>query len=135
MAQGIHCFPKNERLTSKKSVETLFRKRVACFTFPFRAVWMESTEADAPAIRVLVSAPKKKFKHAVDRNRIKRLMRESYRLNKELLRVPEGRKVAIAFNYVATDIREFAYMQRKMKELFVQLNKEFTALTADEGND
>ena len=76
--------------------------------FPLRTVWMLSEcsqdDADVPAVRILVSVPKKRLRHAVDRNRMKRQVREAYRLNKEILwKVLEGtgKRLDLAFICIA----------------------------------
>lgn len=72
--------------------------------FPLRTVWMLSErsqdDADVPPVRILVSVPKKRLHHAVDRNRMKRQVREAFRLNKEILwKALEGtgKRVDLAF--------------------------------------
>ena len=97
-------FTKSERLTSQLAIDKLFAGGNASMAvFPLRVVYMKAeksaaapatastTEAAAtlekkmPPVSVLVSVPKKRFHHAVDRNRMKRLVREAYRLNKHIL--------------------------------------------------
>lgn len=80
-------FPKAEHLTLQRDIDALFSEGShSAVAFPVRAVWRE-TEWDGrgPRVKVLVSVSKRKFKHAVDRNRAKRQMREAYRLNKHIL--------------------------------------------------
>ncbi len=83
---------KSERIKSKKAIETLFQSGEAFFSFPYRIVYKAtaSAEANAPALsaeglQMAVSVPKRFFKRAHDRNRIKRLTREAYRLQKPYL--------------------------------------------------
>jgi ribonuclease P protein component len=73
---------KEERLKSRKLMDELFVSGQTLTVFPFRLVWLEvPLLADYPA-QMAVSVSKRNFKHAVDRNRLKRLMREAYRKNK-----------------------------------------------------
>ena len=70
------------------------------------------------AASIMVSVPKKRFKRAVKRNRLKRLMRESYRQNKqELIEALDDKQLQIhvAFNYVSEDVLDFGAVEKKMK--------------------
>ena len=79
-------FKKQERLKSKKTIELLFKNGNIINEFPVKAVWIKTTLPEKDAVsQVSFSVPKRLFKKAIDRNRIKRLLRESYRLNKPLL--------------------------------------------------
>lgn len=75
---------KAERLCSKKAIDALFAgtDSKSLSAYPIRAVFRNTEEA---GFRILVSVSKRRFKHAVDRNRVKRQLREAYRLNKHLL--------------------------------------------------
>ena len=86
----LHRLTKAERLSSKAVIDRLFSGGNGSMAmFPLRIVWMlseRSQDDDAvPPVRMLVSIPKKRLRHAVDRNRMKRQVREAYRLNKEIL--------------------------------------------------
>ena len=85
---------KPERLSSLKAIEKLFKEGKSLAKFPVRLVWVEQSEPEKQEfpIQVMFSASKKKFSRAVDRNRIKSLMREGYRLAKpELYKtLPQG---------------------------------------------
>ena len=80
-------FPKPEHLTLQRDIDALFAGGShSAVAFPVRAVWREvEWDGRGPRVKVLVSVSKRKFKHAVDRNRAKRQMREAYRLNKHIL--------------------------------------------------
>ena len=75
---------KTERLCSKKAIDALFTgtDSKSLSAYPIRAVYRHTEEA---GFRILVSVSKKRFRHAVDRNRVKRQLREAYRQNKHLL--------------------------------------------------
>ena len=78
-------FKKEERLHEKKLIETLFKGGNSFYKFPFKVVYLKLEDAKAYPAKVLISVSKHNFKRAVDRNRIKRLIREAYRKNKHLL--------------------------------------------------
>lgn len=100
------CFSKQERIVSQKLIDELFLsgKSHSLATFPLRAVFMfiDRREGDAP-IQVLMSVPKKRFKHAVDRNRVKRQLREAYRHHRDILltQLPADKAVALAFIWLS----------------------------------
>ncbi|MEX0315844.1 MAG: ribonuclease P protein component [Allomuricauda sp.] len=78
-------FPKNEKLKSKKVFEQLFIEGKNLTAFPIKLIYLKVDFADDTSIKIGVVAPKKKFKSAPKRNRIKRLLREAYRLNKHVV--------------------------------------------------
>jgi ribonuclease P protein component len=92
-----YSFPKEEHLCRKKLIEELFSKQGSSFgVYPLRIVWVASPVPSAAPPQVLISVSKRTFKRAVDRNRLKRLIREAYRLNKyRLLEQPNGHQVAL----------------------------------------
>ncbi|MBD2768710.1 ribonuclease P protein component [Hymenobacter sp. BT664] len=92
-----YTFPKEEHLCRKKLIEELFSKQGSSFgVYPLRIVWVASPAPTAAPPQVLISVSKRTFKRAVDRNRLKRLIREAYRLNKyRLLEHPTGHQVAL----------------------------------------
>lgn len=77
-------FPKQERLASRIRIEELFSNGEGFCIYPFRILYYFSPE-ETPGVHILFSVPKKKFKKAIERNRIKRLCRESYRVQKHEL--------------------------------------------------
>lgn len=117
-------FSKNERIVSRKQVDELFggegsHSRSA---YPVRAVYvMGSRTEGCPAVQVLISVPKKRLHHAVDRNRVKRQLREAYRQNKQLLtdNVPEGSAVFLAFIWLSEKHLPSAAITQRVKDLLV----------------
>lgn len=117
-------FPKSERLCSKKVLGELFKKGSASvqtfYLFPFRVFYIshdpERTEA-LPAI--VITVPKRAFKRAVDRNLVRRRVREAYRLNKadggERVKPGQSRPAYIAFLYTAKQIISFDEIEKGMK--------------------
>lgn len=112
-------FPKTERLKSRKAIDALFANGKAVTVPPVRAVYKFADAADGagikagppdPVIRAGVTASKKHFKKAVDRNRIKRLLREAYRLQKAPLLVAakeQNKSGTVFFVYTGKTIADF----------------------------
>ena len=100
-------FGKQERMTSRKLIERLFNGGGRSMSaFPLRAVYMIMPDSDGKApVQVLVSVSKRHFKRAVKRNRVKRQVREAYRLNRHIiadaLSDKPGKAVAVAFLWQA----------------------------------
>jgi ribonuclease P protein component len=111
-------FSKSEHLCGEKRITRLFTQGDAFIAYPLRVVFMIEPKIDVEPASVLVSVPKKRFKRAVKRNRLKRLMREAYRLNKGMIIDALNEKqlqIHVAFNYVSDDELDFATIEKKMK--------------------
>ncbi len=124
MVQQRFTFKKEERLCSKKDIDSLFADGKSLFVFPFKIIYSESEfESRFPA-RVLVSVPKRNHKRAVTRNRLKRLFRESYRLNKHLLYNKLNsidKKLNIAFVYISKDVLDYKTVDKSVTELLSRI--------------
>ena len=110
-------FKKEERLTSKKLMDELFNKGSSIYFEPIRLVWLETTLPSTSPAQVVFSVPKKSFPRAVDRNLVKRLMREAYRLNKHslYLHLKQANKIiAVAFIYGGKKIMPYAAINDKI---------------------
>ena len=123
MNEGL---PKEQRLYKKKAIETLFEKGKGFSFYPFRVVvYAHPSEDDEPSIpRILVSVSKKRFHHAVKRNRVKRLIRETWRRNKsEIIVKCEKHQITfdIALVYTATVILSYEEIEKKIKQLSLRL--------------
>ena len=92
-----YTFPKEEHLCRKKLIEELFGKQGSSFgVYPLRIVWIPAPALTTAPPQVLISVSTRTFKRAVDRNRLKRLIREAYRLNKyRLTEQPNGHSIAL----------------------------------------
>jgi ribonuclease P protein component len=112
-----HTFSKKERISSRKLLTELFEKGNSVHHYPIRMVWMEIEKKDGILAKIAVSVPKKNIKKAVDRNRIKRLMRESYRQNKYLLQnycTLKDKTLAILFVYTSKVLPDYEEAQAKI---------------------
>jgi len=116
----MYTFTKKERLNSKKNIARLFEEGSSFFSYPFKVYYhFEKAKENTPNAVVLFSIGKKQFKKAVDRNRVKRLCRETYRINKTLLVEPLKEKqiqVEVAFVYVGKTIPDYLDLQTKMQK-------------------
>ena len=118
-------FPKSEHLYGDKLVSNLFETGEAFICYPLRVVFLIQPLNDSEAARILVGVPKKRFKRANKRNRLKRLMRETYRLNKqELISILNEKQlqIQVAFNYVADEELDFSSIEKKMKTALQKLH-------------
>lgn len=118
--------PKSQRIYLKKAVQTLFEEGKGFSLYPFRVVVhlydAESQEVALP--RMLVSVSKKRFHHAIKRNRVKRLIRECWRKNKsELMKLckEHNKTLDVAFVYNATVILKYGEIEEKMKKVVERL--------------
>ena len=110
-------FSKAEHLCGEKRITRLYTQGDAFIAFPMRVVFLIEPKSESEPSSVLVSVPKKRFKRAVKRNRLKRLMREAYRLNKQPFiekLVEKQLQIHIAFNYISDDVLDFPSIEKKM---------------------
>ena len=130
MLPSGNTFPKHERLCSRKAIEALFAGGNRAFSaFPLRVVYRR-----APELQILVSVSKRHFKHAVDRNRAKRQIREAWRLNRDILRpsaMPDAQEgttelpsLHIAFIWLSDEPQPSDLVHRKMKNLLHRIQED-----------
>ena len=112
-------FSKHERLSKKKLIEELFAQGKAFNLSPLRVMFRPNPDQAAPTHQVLFSVPTRNFKRAVDRNLLKRRLREAYRLNKSNIQSPV--KLLVAYIYIAKEILPFKAIEQKMVQSFDRL--------------
>ena len=127
-AQGSFTLSKEERICSKKLIEQLFNGGTArsMSSFPLRVVFTTiERQPGQPPASIIVSVPKRHFKHAVDRNRVKRQLREAYRHHKQLLAdaltdMP-GKAVALSLIWMDSHHRPSGEVEHKLQNLLTRI--------------
>ncbi|MBR5893633.1 MAG: ribonuclease P protein component [Bacteroidaceae bacterium] len=118
-------FPKEEHLTSKLIIDRLYKEGASVVSFPLRAVFIPlEPQGKQPTAAILINVAKKRFRHAVDRNLLKRRIREAYRLNKSPF-IEElgamGKNMAVAILYIDNRHSSTEYLKKKMVKLLAAI--------------
>lgn len=135
--------PKSERINSKKLIDRLFKGGGAksMSAFPLRVVFMtEDGDAHEPLAQMMVSVPKRFFKRAVKRNLVKRLVREAYRRNKQVLidtlQTAEQRKtLSLCFIWTDHNLRDYEEVERKTANLLQRIAEKIGKDMAEEAEN
>ncbi|MCC6721331.1 MAG: ribonuclease P protein component [Bacteroidia bacterium] len=125
---GIYTLSKAEILSSRKLIEKIFRREGEMITkFPLSFIFMKFNFNENAKAQILFSVSSKKIKKAHDRNRIKRLLRESYRLQKpEIYSKIDCCKYIFCLNYNSTEIAEFNEINEKVIYLINEFYKKIS---------
>lgn len=122
---------KSERLDKKKLIEKLFGGGARSFSvFPLRVVYLALDNVQDEHAAILVSVSKRRFKRAVKRNRVKRQIREAYRLNKQpLLQTLKEHNlhIAIAFIYLSDELTDSSMITERMKTALSRISEQLSA--------
>lgn len=124
---------RKERLRGKSAIDNLFSKGKSFAAFPLRAVYtIVPAKEGNPEVSLLVSVSKKRFKRAVKRNRVKRLIKETFRLKKNIIAQSlkeSGNHVHLAILYLDKVIPEYQVFDIRMKELLEKVSSEICKST------
>ena len=116
-------YPNPEKLKSKTTIDALFSEGKSVSKYPLRLVYVENTKTNAEGLKMGVSVSKKYFKKAVDRNYFKRILRETYRLNKAILLENNDKNYAFMFFYQTKERLSYTEIELKTKQLFQKFNE------------
>ncbi|MBO7618320.1 MAG: ribonuclease P protein component [Bacteroidales bacterium] len=123
--------PKYERICKENDIQTLFDKGVGFPVYPYRVIFLFHHDESRPVTcRLLVSVSKKRFHHAIKRNRVKRLIREAWRKNKAPLYeicCRDNISVDVALVYTATVIHSYEEMFAKTQKAVNELIKKYNS--------
>lgn len=125
-------FSKDERLKSRKDIDALIKNGKRFNQKDIRLIWMSRKEENTTPVKVVFAVPKKKFKRAVDRNLIRRRMREVYRLNKsDLYNILNKGNIAlnIMFIYRGNEINTYGEIENKLVLLLKDLCSEHAGIS------
>lgn len=122
-----YAFGKKEKLKSDKLITKLFDEGASISDFPLRLFYVQADFPEDVVFKVAVSVSKRNIKKAIDRNRIKRLLREAYRLNRSHFFNNSDRQYALMILYLGKDVPDLKLIDSKLKRLFVK----FSAIVAE----
>lgn len=118
-------FPKSERLSNQTKIQELFSTGDHFNAYPLKVIYLKYQQELPPLPnQMLVTVPKRNFRRAVDRNKLKRRVREAYRLNKHLILSPkEDCYLLIGYIYIGKEIDDYQVIEKKLKQSLLRLNK------------
>ena len=115
----MNSFPKSAKLCGQLRIQSLYKEGRRFSQWPLRVSYRP---VEAPETRVLIWAPKSLFKHAVDRNRLRRLMREAYRLHADEIR-SSAQHYEIAFNYMDKTEQPYATIEKAVRKSLKKIHE------------
>lgn len=127
MKQGSYTYPRKQKLKSRKLLGKLFQSGKSLNAFPIKLIYQTNQPFIGESLMAGVGASSRNFKKAVDRNRIKRLLRESFRLEQAILQkgLPQDRQWQLFFIYTGKELPDGQLIQNKMQFLMQKLVDQF----------
>lgn len=124
----MQTFTKSERLCSKVIIDKVFETGRVIVGPSFKLIWMKSAEAGDQPVQIVITVPKRNFKKAVDRNKLKRRIREVYRKNKEILYggIKSG-TYYLMLMYTGKSMMEYKEAEEKIIKLLQRLTAEINS--------
>lgn len=129
---------KSERISAQKRIETIFSGSESFIAYPLRVVFTRRDTIDGqPLVAMMVSVSKKRLKRANKRNRVKRLVREAFRLRKHAfanIAASGGMSLDIAFLYLKEDLPSFEEIEKSMQKSIYVLTEKLLSVNSNESN-
>jgi ribonuclease P protein component len=127
MSRSINSLPKSERLNKKILISKVYDSGIAIKAFPLIFSYQLTDKSYFDQPQILFTVSKRKFKKAVDRNRIKRLMREAYRLKKQdlMICIPEKQSLFAVVTFTNKELPDFLTIQKSYEKVEKQLKLHF----------
>jgi len=125
---------KNDRLCSQKAISELFARGESFFIFPLKVVFLKMPFGGDCPVKAAFSVSKRNFKRAVRRNYLKRLMRETYRLNKVGLAgvlSKNNAQMAVMFIYAAKELKDYTTVEKAMLKCLKKLESAVTSVKVE----
>jgi len=133
-----YTFTKEERLCSKRHIDGLFHNGSSFVIYPYRVVFLAREDhSSAIPVQCIISVSKRRFKKAVDRNALKRRMREAYRLQKHTLHSflrEHALHLTVAFQYVGKEKVAYTQLHQRMELVLGKLSDECTKIYLGKNN-
>lgn len=120
-AQKTFAFPKTERLSGKKKIEELFKNGSSLYNHPLRIKFLQDDTLEVN--QFMVSVPRKYIKKAVGRNRLKRRLKEAYRLYKPTFYQSTPSRYLIAIMYLSSEELSYKVLETKLRQMLRRLSK------------
>ena len=119
-------FKKSERLNKKRIISQIFLRGIAVYSYPVKLVYLSIPFTEGlPNLQLAVSVPKRRFSKAIDRNLLKRRIKESFRLNKHA-KIPElvqkKKSFALVLIYNSNKIESYQHIEKSVKKLLARLS-------------
>lgn len=125
VAINMYTFKKEERLCNKRLIDSLFHNGSSFLCYPFKISWLAAPAGQHVSAQVVFAVSKKRYKHAVDRNLIKRRMRETYRLLKQHHLYNHlnaaNKPILLSVAYIGKEIADYATFEKKMQKALGQI--------------
>ena len=117
---NTYTFKKVERLSSKKTIQELFNNGSSFYLYPLKVLYLPNPQSGVN--QILFTVPKRIFKRAIDRNLLKRKLREAYRLHKHLL-TPNLQIISIAYIYTSKEIVDYNTIANQLEQSLIRIRK------------
>ena len=116
-------FPKISRLKSSALIKEVVQHRQSVFRFPIKCFYCVQDTPGSTAAKIAFLVSKRRLRHAVDRNRMKRLLREAFRLHSGKLAVSDNKTLYLCWMFVGDVLPDFHQVESAAQQLFQDLHR------------